>query len=397
MRHSRKFSAQGFVLSLFKAVVSGKASFNSLAAALGQSETSTLSRQALHQRIDESAVAFMISSVGVAMEHRWSDEALVGSKLFKRVLIEDSSQAKTHKGNAEDFPAHGNDRGKTAGCKVDLAFDLLTGEPVLQALHRATEQDRELGKDLVDVVQPGDLVLRDMGYFSLAEFTRIESASAYWLSRLPANVGARNLSGRTLEDLLRKTKRKKIDCRMLIGEASHEARLIAVRATAQVAQQRRRERRQEARKRGTKPSKDMLVRDGWHLMITNVGKHLMNSNDLFALYATRWQIEITFRAWKQSGGLVEALARRSNPFHLQCLIYAAILLLALTMKTASLLRARYKQSLLSIEKIAHHLAAFLLTLTSLHQFSLYNPDSRHLRMDKRTRKSLHQTAVTCLP
>ena len=112
--------------------------------------------------------------------------------------------------------------------------------------------------------------------------------------------------------------------------------------------------------------------------------------------SVRWQIEIIFRAWKQSGQLVKALARRSNPFHLQTLMYGAILLLILTMNTASLLRRRHSRYQLSIENIAQDLAAFIMTLVSLHCFADYNPDPRHIKMDKRPRKSLHQTAVSCL-
>ncbi len=396
VRKSAKFSAEGFTLGIFKAVLTGKASFNQLAMNLGLSEHKAMTRQAVYNRVDQSAVAFMVSATGQAIKERWDDEALIVTKRFNRVIIEDSSQAKTDKRNAEDFPGHGNDKGKTAGCKIDLAFDLLTGEPVLEALHLATEQDRELGKDLVDLVKPFDLILRDMGYFGTGEFRRIESLEAFWLSRLPVSVKAHDLEGRKLETILRTTKAKEIDCDMSIGEARHPARLIAVRATPQVARERRRLRREQARQLGKQPNQDMLTRDGWHIIITNVGEELMKTSEIFDLYSVRWQIEIIFRAWKQSGQLVKALARRSNPLHLQTLMYGAILLLILTMKTASLLRRSFSRYQLSIEKIANDLAAFILTLISLHRFAHYNPDPRHLQMDKRSRKSLHQTAVRCL-
>ena len=396
VRNSAKFSAEGFVLGVFKAVITGKASFNQLAMNMGQSEHKAMARQAMHQRVDQSAVAFMMSATGHAIKERWDDQSLIVTKRFNRVIIEDSSQAKTDKANAEDFPAHGNGKGKTAGCKIDLAFDLLTGEPVWEALHLATEQDRELGKDLVDQVKPFDLILRDMGYFSIAEFARIESLDAYWLSRLPVSVKAHDLEGRKLETILRTTKAREIDCSMIIGDACHQARLIAVRAAPEMARERRRLRREQARQLRKQPDQDMLTRDGWHIVITNVCAALMKTSELFSLYSVRWQVEIIFRAWKQSGQLVKALARRSNQFHLQTLMYGAILLLILTMKTATLLRKLHPRYQLSIEKIAQNLAAFILTLVSMARFADYNPDPRHLKMDKRSRKSLCQTAVGCL-
>ena len=393
MRHSARFSASGFVLTLLKSVVSGKASFNQLAITLKVGEIKSLTRQALWKRINSKAVSFMMEVTGQAIRERWITDELVVSPIFSRVLVEDSSQAKLPKDNHEEFPAHGNGQGETAGCKFDLAFDLLTGEPISIPLHLATAQDRELGKDLVDLVKEGDLVLRDMGYFSFPEFERIESLRAYWLSRLPANVKLWDASGVKLETILRKTKANRIEFDALVGEARRPARFIAVRATAPVAEKKRRERRAQARKLGKAPNQDMLVRDGWHLIITNIGADLMEAADLFKLYSIRWQIEITFRAWKQSAHLVKALARRSNPFHLQVIMYSAILLLIPTMKTASLLQCIERHRHLSIEKIADDLALFVLGLSSLLYFSDYNPDPRHIRMDRRSRKSLREIAI----
>jgi hypothetical protein len=396
VRRSAKFSAEGFTLGILKAVITGKASFNQLAMNMGLSEPKAMARQALHQRVDQNAVAFMMSATTQAIKDRWNDELLIATDKFNRVIIEDSSQAKTDKRNAEDFPGHGNGKGVTAGCKIDLAFDLLTGEPILEALHMATQQDREIGKDLVDLVKPFDLILRDMGYFSTREFDRIESQGAFWLSRMPVSVMACDLEGRKLETILRTTKAGEIDCIMYIGNVRHLARLIAVRATPEVARERRRVRREQARQVGKQPTKDMLTRDGWHIIITNVGEERMKTSEIFALYSVRWQIEIIFRAWKQSGQLVKALARRSNPCHLQTLMYGAILLLILTLKTAALLHKSFNRHQLSIEKLAHDLASFILTLVSLYRFADYNPDPRHLQMDARSRKSQHQTALECL-
>ena len=78
------------------------------------------------------------------------------------------------KSNADAFAAHGNHHGKTAGVKIDLAFDLLTGSFVSHGLYAATEQDKSIGKEFIIEVWRGDLVLRAMGYFSLSEFTAIE-------------------------------------------------------------------------------------------------------------------------------------------------------------------------------------------------------------------------------
>ena len=52
------------------------------------------------------------------------------------------------------------------GVKMDFAFDLLTGSI------------KSISKEFVIEVRRGDLVLRDMGYFSLNKFTEIEQRQA---------------------------------------------------------------------------------------------------------------------------------------------------------------------------------------------------------------------------
>ena len=97
---------------------------------------------------------------------------------LNRIIIEDASGQVTPKSNAANFPAHGNHHGSIAGVKIDLAYDLLTGSTISHTLEQATTQDKTIGKNLLVEVQKGDLVLRDMGYFSLVEFTAIERLGA---------------------------------------------------------------------------------------------------------------------------------------------------------------------------------------------------------------------------
>ena len=396
VRKTKGFSASGFVLALMKSVITGKATFNQFATNLSHSELKSISRQAVWKRMDLSTIPFLLDAVGTALKQRWSEEALIATNVFGRVIIEDSSQVKLAKANHEDFPGHGNDGGETAGCKFDVAFDLLTGEPVTCVLHLATEQDREIGKDLVDLIREKDLVLRDMGYFSRDEFARIENRKAYWLSRVPINVKVHDLNGIKLETTLKKTKHHKLEMEVILGDSGHPARLIAERAAPEVAQKRRRERREQAHRLGKEPSKDMLIRDGWYLLVTNVKEDLMTASKLFKLYAIRWQIEITFRAWKQSGRLVSALARKSNLVHLQALMFASLLLLILTMKITSLLQRSDQSILISIEKLATHLAGYILGLKSIWQLADYDPDPRHVKSDSRNRSALREIAISCL-
>jgi hypothetical protein len=112
--------------------------------------------------LNKSVITGNVSSVGLALQQRWCKEVLIGTKGFGRVIIEDSSQVKLPKANHVDFSGHVNEKGKMAACKFEVAFDLLTGEPIVNTLYLAAEQDRGIGKYLVNIIR--------------VEFARLEAA-----------------------------------------------------------------------------------------------------------------------------------------------------------------------------------------------------------------------------
>ena len=174
-RRSPKFSAEGFLLSLLQSVARGDSSFNQLAQCLGSHEAVPLTRQAMSLRFSEASCDFLIAVVcrllsqhaAPKVDHRWRH-------LFSRILIEDSTVLPMHKRNAPDFPGNGNGRGSTAGCKVQWTFDLLSGRTLDVDLQSARTPDQLQSETLPSSLIPGDLVLRDMGYFVIDSLQRIE-------------------------------------------------------------------------------------------------------------------------------------------------------------------------------------------------------------------------------
>jgi len=98
VRKSKKFKPEVFFLALVQAAGKGKTSFNSIVRKMSE----------LAPECDLSAVALL-------------------------------------------FPAHGNKYGETAGVKLNLVFDLLTGQPIELSVHKGTQQDKTIGKDLLEL------------------------------------------------------------------------------------------------------------------------------------------------------------------------------------------------------------------------------------------------------
>lgn len=395
-RKSSKFTADAFLQSLLSAVATGHASFNQLVGKLKDRVSAAMARQSYHERLDKHAVAFLIAVLHDLMEQRYQCTNVLRQSPVQRVIIEDASAQVMPKANAEEFPAHGNHHGPTAGVKIDFAYDLLSGSIVSHTLNGGTEQDKTIGREMIATIRKGDLVLRDMGYFCIGEFTAIEKLEAYWLTRLPLTTGVKLPDGMPLEKLLKRSKDDILDMEVIVGEEGKKCRMIAVRASKPVVATRRAERRAKAKKSGKKPCPKGLVRDGWHLMLTNLTKEQATVAQLTAVYRARWAIEIQFRAWKQSLNMDDALNRKSNKFHMEALVLAGMIAHQLGMKIARHLSEMVGRGRLSVEKLYDLLADQLVKAKGLDEVMGFTPEPRHIMRDKRQRKSPVESGIEAL-
>lgn len=397
-RHSRKFSAAGFLLSLLRSATKGDCSLNHLAMQLGLFEHSAMTRQAMHKRFSPASSAFLITTFDELLARKAAPvfEGLEDAP-FHRVLIEDSTVISMAKSNAVHFPNNGNGRVETAGCKCLLRRDLLSGQVLACNLHSARDSDQALAHEVLDDCRCGDLIVRDMGFFNLRALEEIDRRNAHWISRLPASVALTTRDGVELRDLLRKTSGNRIDCTVMIGRDQRKriaCRLVATRLDPADAAKHRRMRKREAKKRGATASKEGLLRDGWRLLVTNLPRNAISARKLNDIYSLRWSIEIQFRALKQSCQIHRALTHKSDYFHLEALVLAAMIYQVLTLKLHQALCRRHGASgWLSIEKLSDRFSIYLLSLDRSYRNSRFDPDLRHLRYDRRKRPN-HWQAIT---
>jgi hypothetical protein len=398
----RKVTAEGFLLCFLKSIFNGNASFRQMASRLGRIDKISITKQGLWQRVDHTAIAFLLATLTTALGQRWkavSKKQPGLADLFGRILTEDSTQHRFHMGNAKTFKAHGNGKSETAGVKVDLTIDLLTGQAVDETIHCATAQDKNLGKDIVDLVRKRDLFLRDMGYFILAEFTLIEKKLASWLSRIPANVLINTPEGQSIEEILRKSQAQTIDMQVTLGKEAKPARFVAMRTKPEIAEKNLRELKENARKRGHTLTAAQKERCRWHLVATNVPAEKMDAQAVADLYTCRWNIEIIFRAWKQGMNLSSALDRKSNEHHLQALVLVAMIYQVLALGIVELLRAKFerKRGQVSLEKTFRDFAEFIMESPILARVEHYDPAWLDVRMDPHNdRQPLILTWLTLL-
>ena len=393
-RTSHKFTPRAFVLALLGAVSGGASSLNQIAAGLACLAPHAMSRQGLHGRFSERSSAFLEALVGSVVARRAGRAfaALRGGP-FRRVLVEDSTVVSMSKGNAEAFPNDGNGKVDTAGSKVDLVTDLLSGEAVAARFCPAREPDQKLASEIFEHCREGDLVLRDMGYFCAHALDDMDTRGVYWISRLPATVSLRDRRGRPLLEILKAARRKRVDIQVEVGSRTPVAcRLVATRLSEEQAAANRRARRRSSKRHGTRPKKEALLRDGWSLVVTSVPKDTLPAAKVWDLYAQRWSVEVAFRAAKQSTNTAKALGHKSSEHHIKALVLATALLAVLGMKVYSRLRAAPEQEGgASLEKICDLFANYISRRSRDSIDEPFEPDPRHYSHDKRARPTLWQS------
>jgi hypothetical protein len=331
-RSTGKITPVVFVRTIMRATVQRVASFRHLAVFGGVECEDTLAKQSMWGRVGKSAVEFLGA---VLREELRAEPAMLGwKKTVQRVLLADSTILALHPSLHGAFPGSSNHLcTKQASARIQVAMDLTTGQFLQFGVSGFTRNDQAAAFDAIEILKPGDLLMRDLGYYAMNSLEAIESKDAYFLSRLRYKTRLFDESGEEIDlrKILRCAARKKrseviLDIQLGVKKRL-PMRLVAVRVPAKVAAERRRKARAD---RDSRVNHDAEYYEllGWSILITNLARHLIEETNLVELYALRWRIENIFKAWK--GGLEPKILskHRSNRWHIHCLLLGQILVLS---------------------------------------------------------------------
>lgn len=397
-RRNSRFSASGFILGLLKSVTSGCASLQDLASIMDVDHNSSLSKQALHQRMNERALEFVKKVIQQAISRKLPSLQMISSKGFNRILVQDASSEKIHNAHAHQYVSSGCKSSSLAGFKLDLGVDLVSGSVYSSRLVSSVRNDKTSGDLLMDeVVSEGDLLLRDLGYYKQDAFIEAANKGAFLISRIPTNVRATDCeTGRCINHILSNTTDDKLTLDVYISSWLEPVRLVATRATPEQAKQKRHKAAVATNRQKKKKSANADLRNDWHILVTNVPSSILSDEEVVALYQARWQIEIIFKAWKQSWNPEKSLRYQRNPWHMECLIHASLLWLILTLQTTVVQQCQRPSRELSVVRVAKALYHHLLRCQYFDDLFVFRPDIRSIRSAPRSRKSLISTLASAL-
>lgn len=327
-RRAKKLSPLLFLQASVLLLSQGAVSLRRWAILVGLLGELTLSKQALWERLTVRAAAFLqaVLAACIGRVAQPPDRPLPAVlRPFGRVLLQDSTTLKLSARLAAFFPGSANQRGtKNGQLKIQSIYDLVSQRFVAFGLSGFRRNDQAAAGDVLNVLRPGDLVLRDLGYFVVRSLEQIQQAGGFFLSRLRLDTSLWDASGHQPLDLLKLLRRHgQLDRAVRLGQEHKLAvRLVAVKLPAAVAAERRRRAKQN-RDRRCRPNARHLALLGWAIFITNVPREKMSARAVAQVYGLRWRVETIFKAWKSHFRLTEVPC--GGALALEAMIYARLI------------------------------------------------------------------------
>jgi hypothetical protein len=284
----------------------------------------------LHERFTQATAAFLESLLNIAFTQVVVADpvAIPLLRRFREVIVEDSSSFRLPDECRERWRGCGGSSktGLQSGFKIQVRWDLLCGGFKGLALQDGCTPDnssplkgqRRGAKSVRDA---------DLGYFDTAEFAEEEAAGEYFFSRYKSAVKLFDEQGHeldVLETLRQQAGGQAYECQVQVSAARRvPARLIAVPVPEEVAVKRQAGHARKAHKHSRKPSARLLELCQWTILLTNIPGELLSVQEALVLLRLRWQVELLFKLWKQTGQA--DVSRSEQPWHVLCDSYAKLL------------------------------------------------------------------------
>jgi len=317
-RTSGKIDSPDYLVQLCLQSLEGTVSHNDLAGKIEARTGVCASRQAVAKKSKEQCEQFFRKILERVIQAK-VDMAQAGDIMspsrFNRILIQDSTVIRIPLRLFEVFSGVKNCTSAVCNARIQGTYDLLAGRFISFSIDPYSKNDLAAAPEII--VQPGDLVLRDRGYFIVEVIDTMRKNGADSISRYkhghdildPVTEQPINLLERLQHD-------GSLDMDVLVGAKQKvRLRILAAPVGEEAANRRRMKLKKEMK--GRSPSAELLKLMSWTIFLTTIGAGSDNAagtstgpgsakgkaitiKEIFALYGLRWRIENIFKTWKSN-------------------------------------------------------------------------------------------------
>ncbi|HEQ3529518.1 TPA: IS4 family transposase [Bacillus cereus] len=346
-----------------------------------------LSPEGLNKRFNEKSVLFLKHIFSLLLQQKICEQTYISSQLFthfKRIRIMDATTFQVPHTLEHIYPGSGG-CAQTAGIKIQLEYDLHSGQFLNFQVGPGKNNDKTFGTECLDTLRPGDLCIRDLGYFSLEDLDQMDQRGTYYISRLKlnTNVYVKNPNPEYFKNGSIKKQSIYIQINVIeilnqlkpgetiayqqayIGDKQQLfSRLIFHRLTeAQLKKRLEKIAEKEKSKHKTYSDKSKLAA-GLNVYVTNTPWEWVPMEQVHELYTLRWQIEIVFKTWKSLFDINHC--RTGKRERIECHLYGKLIAIFLCSSTM------FKMRQLLLQKKQKELSEYkAIGMIQDHLFLLY--------------------------
>jgi hypothetical protein len=308
----KKITAASFVHGFMDMFQEGKNRLRTLCLKIGIHTNNTIQEQSLEARFNRRTFGFVVGLLQEVMSVKANEireksaeksaerthESLI--KKFKNVYLSDSTCQSIPSNLAPIFPSSHSNTGKiNATLRLQVIYNYSLNNFSYFDMGSFRDNDQGASDTILEVAQAGDLVLRDLGYFSLLIFAKMIKDGIFLITKYKYGVHILDTDTEQTIDLLAFFSGKtEVDMMVKVGKKEKvKMRLVAKKLPEFVAIKRIAKAKKE-RNSSTKHSKEYYDLLRWEIYLTNVESKTLSIEQISELYDLRWFIEIIFKTWK---------------------------------------------------------------------------------------------------
>lgn len=277
-------------------------------------------------------------------------------------------------------------------------MDLLSEQFCHLELGAFTENDQSKAADILKIARPGELVIRDLGYFVLSALQQMTEQGIFFLSRLRYSIAVYEHGTDQRIDLLKALQENGcLDIHVEIGAKERvPVRLVARPVSEEILAERIHKAKTDRDLR-VNHNEEYMALLAWDIFVTNVPPQIWTTEQACQVNQVRWRIEIVFKSWKSHFKL--DVVPKGNATRVKAHIYAALIFATLFQKHCYLPWAnsgfKNQRTDISTMKLAQFVAEYSLLMFIMP----YNPQLQeaiirqvlyHCNYEKRNRQSYPQ-------
>lgn len=295
----------------------------------------TLSKQAVEDRMGCEAtnmirLVFQETLNSILLEKvQFQDKELI--RKFNSIYADDSTTLNLPEELNEFFPGNVSRGKKKAQIKIHAMYNFSDNSFPYLSVHNYTESDQGLAWNILPLLKPNDLILRDLGFQNLSIQKELIEKGIYFVSKKKSGVKVFDSENHKEINLIRYLRKKRFfDAEVLVGaEDKVRMRLVIRPLSKEVAAERKRKAKKDRDQR-LNHSKEYYELLGYSILLTNIPLEICDRKEISELYGLRWKIETIFKSWKSNFSLEKIIPERcNNPERINCIIYLMLILILL--------------------------------------------------------------------